>query len=122
VKADCLTLLRRVRVGRLVFTARALPAVRPVCFSVDGDDIVIRTAARSGLADEVVGCVVALQADQGGPRRPRCVERHRHRPRRRPGRPEERRRLLDGPPTPAQRPTTCSWSSHLSCRPPGWTL
>jgi nitroimidazol reductase NimA-like FMN-containing flavoprotein (pyridoxamine 5'-phosphate oxidase superfamily) len=103
VKADCLMLLRRVRVGRLVFTARDLPAVRPVYFSVDGDDIVVRTAARSGLADEVTGSVVALQADQGdhdgrGAWSVTVTGRAAAQ-----DDPEERRRLLESASLPAQR-------------------
>lgn len=51
-------------VARLALTERALPAVRPVHVAVDLNDIVVRTSVGSGLADEVAGCVVALQADE----------------------------------------------------------
>ena len=39
--------LTRAAVGRVVFTDRALPAVLPVTYIVDGDTIVIRTARGS---------------------------------------------------------------------------
>src|SRR3954454_19284755 len=47
---ECIRLLSRVPVGRIVYTDRALPAVQPVTFVVDGWSIVIRTASRSRLA------------------------------------------------------------------------
>ena len=36
-------LLGSVSLGRVVFTARALPAIRPVTHLVDGDHVIIRT-------------------------------------------------------------------------------
>jgi uncharacterized protein len=52
-----------VPVGRIVFTVRALPAIRPVNFILDGGDVVIRTSATSRLAQTVRGAVVAFEAD-----------------------------------------------------------
>ncbi|MCF3100361.1 pyridoxamine 5'-phosphate oxidase family protein [Streptomyces roseoverticillatus] len=52
-RAESLRLLRTVSLGRVVFTRRALPAIRPVNHVVDGGHIVIRThegAALAGLA------------------------------------------------------------------------
>lgn len=43
-RRQCLDLLPRVRVGRLVFTEDALPAVQPVNFRLWRDDVVIRVA------------------------------------------------------------------------------
>ncbi|GLZ30249.1 hypothetical protein Lesp02_24390 [Lentzea sp. NBRC 105346] len=41
-REECLGLLRSARVGRIVFTQHALPAVRPVVFRVDGGVLVVR--------------------------------------------------------------------------------
>ncbi|MFC5145182.1 pyridoxamine 5'-phosphate oxidase family protein [Streptomyces aureoversilis] len=52
-RAESLRLLGSVSLGRVVFTRRALPAIRPVNHVVDGGDVVIRThegAALAGLA------------------------------------------------------------------------
>jgi len=62
-RAECLSLLPTVPVGRLVFTDRALPAVVPVNFVLDGDQVVVRTGASSTLAAAVRGAVVAFEVD-----------------------------------------------------------
>ncbi|WP_179081896.1 pyridoxamine 5'-phosphate oxidase family protein [Streptomyces rectiverticillatus] len=52
-RAESLRLLGSVSLGRVVFTRRALPAIRPVNHVVDGGNVVIRThegAALAGLA------------------------------------------------------------------------
>ncbi|MET9414905.1 pyridoxamine 5'-phosphate oxidase family protein [Streptomyces klenkii] len=49
-RAESLRLLRTVSLGRVVFTRRALPAIRPVNHVVDGGDIVIRTHEGAALA------------------------------------------------------------------------
>jgi nitroimidazol reductase NimA-like FMN-containing flavoprotein (pyridoxamine 5'-phosphate oxidase superfamily) len=62
----CLELLASVPVGRVVFTTRALPAIRPVNHLVDGDTIVIRTSLGTSLASAVTtdgSVVVAYEAD-----------------------------------------------------------
>jgi hypothetical protein len=61
---ECRELLSSVGIGRIVFTDRALPAVRPVVFRLDGQDIVIHTVAGSKLATAVSGAVVAFEADE----------------------------------------------------------
>jgi len=66
-RQDCLALLGTVRVGRLVFTARALPAVRPVGFSLAPEGVLLQVAAGSGLARAVSGTVVAFEADEFDP-------------------------------------------------------
>ena len=63
-REECLRLLRRTTVGRLVFTTGALPAIRPVRFGVDADAIVIRVATGSPLAAAATGAVVAFEADE----------------------------------------------------------
>jgi len=63
---ESMRLLRSVSVGRIVFTARALPAIRPVCHLVDGDDIVIRADDGAPIVSALKsasGSVVAYEAD-----------------------------------------------------------
>jgi hypothetical protein len=64
---QCLDLLRTVRVGRLVFTEQALPAVQPVNFRVWQGDIVIRVASGAKLAAAVGNLVVAFETDELDP-------------------------------------------------------
>ena len=62
----CLELLASVPVGRVVFTMRALPAIRPVNHLLDGDTIVIRSNLGTGLASTATvdgSVVVAYEAD-----------------------------------------------------------
>jgi hypothetical protein len=61
-----MSLLGSVSLGRIVFTARALPAVRPVTHLVDGDHVVIRTDRSAAIISELrarAGTVVAYEAD-----------------------------------------------------------
>ena len=64
---QCLDLLETVRVGRLVFTEDALPAVQPVNFRVWRDDVVIRVAGGAKLAAAADNLVVAFEADELDP-------------------------------------------------------
>jgi len=68
-KDEALRLLASVPFGRVVFTARALPAVRPVNHLVDGGRIIIRTSLGSALSTDVdgTGTVVAYEADEIDP-------------------------------------------------------
>lgn len=61
---ECLALLAGAAVGRMVFTASALPAVVPVTFALDGDAAVFQTASSSRLARVADGGVLALQTDE----------------------------------------------------------
>ncbi|GCB44070.1 pyridoxamine 5'-phosphate oxidase family protein [Streptomyces sp. NL15-2K] len=64
-RQECLRLLAKVPVGRIVHTRQALPAVLPVNFCLDGDDaVVLCTSATSELARAVDGTVVAFEADE----------------------------------------------------------
>lgn len=63
-RRQCLDLLERVRVGRLVFTEDALPAVQPVNFRLWHDDVVIRVAGGPKLVAATDHQVVAFQADE----------------------------------------------------------
>src|SRR5262245_8474269 len=66
-RADCLALLTAAPIGRIVFTDRALPAVQPVNFVLDGEDIIIRTTAGSKLSRATRNAVVAFEADEFNP-------------------------------------------------------
>jgi uncharacterized protein len=60
---ECLRLLMSVSVGRIAYTKRALPAVEPVRFAIQGNEIAVRTDAGSTLAATIPGTIVAFQAD-----------------------------------------------------------
>ncbi|WP_157518771.1 pyridoxamine 5'-phosphate oxidase family protein [Herbidospora mongoliensis] len=62
-REQCLFLLAHSAIGRVVFTDQALPAVQPVTFCLDGEDIVMRTAPGSRLAAATRDNVVAFEAD-----------------------------------------------------------
>ncbi|GAA4715019.1 pyridoxamine 5'-phosphate oxidase family protein [Pseudonocardia yuanmonensis] len=66
-RAECLRLLTREQIGRVAFTAHALPAVHPVAYVLDGEEIVFRTAAGSTLAAAVRHAVVGFQVDDVDP-------------------------------------------------------
>jgi nitroimidazol reductase NimA-like FMN-containing flavoprotein (pyridoxamine 5'-phosphate oxidase superfamily) len=62
-RAECLELLATVPVGRLVYTHDALPAVVPVNFLVDGQEVLVRAGYGGALAAGIRGSVVAFEAD-----------------------------------------------------------
>lgn len=73
-RGEALRLLTSVALGRLFFTQRALPAVRPVNHVLDGEDIIVRlsdAAALAAVATPVdgTGAVVAFEADVIDPER-----------------------------------------------------
>ncbi|WP_372404465.1 pyridoxamine 5'-phosphate oxidase family protein [Streptomyces luteireticuli] len=64
-RTEALKLLKDARIGRLVFSHQALPAIRPVNHVLLDDQIVVRThtgAAMLGPARD--GAVVAFEADE----------------------------------------------------------
>ena len=61
---DCRNLLATARIGRVVFTDRALPAVLPVTYVLDGDAVVIRTARGSRLERAADGGLFAFEVDE----------------------------------------------------------
>lgn len=61
-RRECVRLLASVRLGRIVHTEQALPAVRLVEFALAGETIVIRTAWRA-MPDGGRHPVVAFEAD-----------------------------------------------------------
>jgi nitroimidazol reductase NimA-like FMN-containing flavoprotein (pyridoxamine 5'-phosphate oxidase superfamily) len=62
-RAECLSLLRRARIGRVAVSVDALPAVLPVNFTVVGEDIVVRTNPGAKLDAALANNVVAFEAD-----------------------------------------------------------
>jgi hypothetical protein len=59
-----MALLGSVPFGRVVFTHRALPAIRPVNHIVDNGEVVIRSSLGSGISGAAgTGMVVAYEAD-----------------------------------------------------------
>jgi nitroimidazol reductase NimA-like FMN-containing flavoprotein (pyridoxamine 5'-phosphate oxidase superfamily) len=60
---ECSELLLAAPLGRIVFTQHALPAIQPVNFAVDGEDIIIRTASGSRLSAATANSVVAFEID-----------------------------------------------------------
>lgn len=63
---ECLTLLAGAPMGRVVFTDRALPAIRPVNHIVDAGAVIIRSRLGGSIAATVGsprGVVVAYEAD-----------------------------------------------------------
>ncbi|GGZ20484.1 pyridoxamine 5'-phosphate oxidase family protein [Streptomyces poonensis] len=64
-RQECLRLLAKVPVGRVVYTRQALPAVLPVNFSLDTDSaVLLRTSPDSDLVRAIDGVVVAFEADE----------------------------------------------------------
>lgn len=67
-EAEALRLLGTVSIGRLAFTRKALPAIRPVNHLVDGGVVVIRSHDGAAVVPAPLPqAVVAYQADQLDP-------------------------------------------------------
>jgi uncharacterized protein len=66
-RGECLALMATTPIGRVVFTDQALPAIQPVNFILDGDDVVIRTRPGSKLAAATRRAVVAFEVDDLDP-------------------------------------------------------
>ncbi|WP_439681250.1 pyridoxamine 5'-phosphate oxidase family protein [Embleya sp. MST-111070] len=65
-REEAWTLMAGVRMGRVVVSEDALPAVHLVAFALDRDCVVFRTRADSPLAKAALDAVVAFQADDVG--------------------------------------------------------
>ena len=64
-RQECLRLLAKAPVGRVVYTRQALPAILPVNFGLDDDGaVLLRTSAASELAHAVDGSIVAFEVDE----------------------------------------------------------
>jgi uncharacterized protein len=62
-RRECVALLSEEKIGRAVFTERALPAVVPVTFAIYNDAVVMCTSADTRLAAAASRGVLAFQAD-----------------------------------------------------------
>ena len=60
---EALRFLATARIGRIIFTRRALPAVELVHFALDNGDIVIRADPGDTFAADIRDAVVAFEAD-----------------------------------------------------------
>ncbi|MFJ5560748.1 pyridoxamine 5'-phosphate oxidase family protein [Streptomyces sp. NPDC093250] len=64
-RQECMRLLAKVPVGRVVYTKQALPDVLPVNFSLDTDSsVLLCTSPGSDLVRAIDGVVVAFEADE----------------------------------------------------------
>lgn len=66
-RSECLELMRTAPIGRIVYTHRALPAIRPVRFAIVGGAVFIPTRAGSPLALATQDSVVAFQTEDYDP-------------------------------------------------------
>jgi len=64
---ECMALLRSTPLGRIVFTQQALPAIQPVNYALDGQDVIIRTISGSKLSAATTNSVVAFEIDDFDP-------------------------------------------------------
>ena len=62
-RQQCLALLRTAGLGRVIFTHRAMPAVRPVRFTVVDEAVVFAAPTSSPLYAGARDAVVAFEAD-----------------------------------------------------------
>jgi nitroimidazol reductase NimA-like FMN-containing flavoprotein (pyridoxamine 5'-phosphate oxidase superfamily) len=62
-RTECLELLSRGSLGRVAFTERALPAIRPVNYALVGNQVLLRTEAE-GLGRRLDGQIVAFEVDE----------------------------------------------------------
>lgn len=62
-RCECWTLLTHKSLGRVAFTDRALPAIRPVNYTLVGTHLLLRTDLH-GLARHLAGQVVAFEVDE----------------------------------------------------------
>jgi uncharacterized protein len=63
----CLRLLGTATVGRIVFTEAAMPAVEPVAYLVDGEEVVFEVAHGGTVAAATRNAVVGFQVDSIDP-------------------------------------------------------
>jgi uncharacterized protein len=64
---DCLRLLGARVLGRVVFTASAMPAVQPVSYLLHGDEVVFRVADSGSLSTATHHAVVGFHVDDIDP-------------------------------------------------------
>ena len=66
-RGQCLRLLRRTRVGRVVVNVDGVPAALPVNFALLDDDIVFRTGPGTKLSAALDGATVGFEVDRIDP-------------------------------------------------------
>ena len=66
-REDCLHVLGAGVLGRVVFTASAMPAVQPVSYVLHGDEVVFRVVDGSALSTATRHAVVGFQVDDIDP-------------------------------------------------------
>jgi len=66
-RGQCLRLLQRVRIGRVVVSIGALPAAFPVNFALLDGDVVFRSAPGTKLSAALDGAVVGFEVDRIDP-------------------------------------------------------
>jgi nitroimidazol reductase NimA-like FMN-containing flavoprotein (pyridoxamine 5'-phosphate oxidase superfamily) len=66
-RRECVALLRDERIGRIVFSERAMPAILPVSYALLGEDVVLATSNGSRLARAALGGVLAFEVDRLDP-------------------------------------------------------
>lgn len=62
-RSACLAMLANEKVGRVVYTEDALPAVQPVTYALQGDAVVFCTSADTHLAKAARHSVLAFEID-----------------------------------------------------------
>ena len=62
-EGECYRLLAGDTFGRVVFTRRAMPAIVPVNYLLDGRDILLRTDPKSQLGRAIDATIVAFEVD-----------------------------------------------------------
>lgn len=65
--AECAQLLREASIGRVAFVGPDGMTVLPLAYVVDGEDIILRTAAGTQLASLGAGTPVAFEVDEFDP-------------------------------------------------------
>jgi nitroimidazol reductase NimA-like FMN-containing flavoprotein (pyridoxamine 5'-phosphate oxidase superfamily) len=63
-REECVRLLQKGLIGRVVYTYDAMPAAQPVNYAVDGDEIVFRTGGGDKLKAAVNNAVVGFEVDE----------------------------------------------------------
>jgi nitroimidazol reductase NimA-like FMN-containing flavoprotein (pyridoxamine 5'-phosphate oxidase superfamily) len=66
-RPECLRLMAEADIGRIVFTAGALPAIQPVNYLLADNEVIYRTANGAKLAAATRNSVVAFEVDEIDP-------------------------------------------------------
>ncbi len=63
-RPECLRLLQKGLIGRVVYTYDAMPAAQPVNYALDGDEIIFRTGGGDKMKAAVNNAVVGFEVDE----------------------------------------------------------